>query len=69
MEWTILIAVVIVGIMVSASSGNGLSENALRELYEKIDELNEKLDAVHEKLDDIEDRMNGKRYVNPIELR
>jgi transcription antitermination factor NusA-like protein len=40
----------------------------LASLHEKIDELNEKVDAISAKTDDIEDRLNGKRYVNPIEL-
>ena len=40
----------------------------LEALDAKIDAIEEKVDALLEKTEEIEDRLNGKRYVNPIEL-
>ena len=70
-EWGIIIAaaLAILYVVSSIDSVGSTLGTRLASLDEKMDELNEKVDALAEKTEEIEDRLNGKRYVNPIDLR
>jgi outer membrane murein-binding lipoprotein Lpp len=69
-KWGIIIAafVAVFYIVHSIYNSGGIVSTQLDELHGKVDALQEKMEAIEEKLDEIEDRVNGKRYVNPIEL-
>ena len=69
-EWIGAIGVgILVGLIVrSIYHAADMVSARLDELHEKVDVLVEKMGAIEEKQDEIEDRLNGKRYVNPIDL-
>jgi uncharacterized protein YoxC len=69
-KWATIIAAIAAFVLLTRSIYHAASVLGFRldELHEKVDALQEKIEAIEEKTEEIEDRLNGKRYVNPIDL-